>query len=124
MTAGDVGDDAAMRTVALAGIWSGKSMREIAVDLYGADQVAADWHDDSGMRAKVRRLVNRARAASDQGPDNGNTDPTGLVHNVQLHLVRFPLTGRTNTDAARNRRRSGFPSGHTGARGGKHLIPS
>ena len=70
MTAGHVGDDAAMRAVALAGIRSGKSMREIAVDLYGAGQVAAGWHSDSRMRAKVRRLAMRARAASDEGPDN------------------------------------------------------
>ena len=45
-------------------------MREIAVDLYGADEVAAEWHVDSRMRAKVRRLVDRARSASDEGPDN------------------------------------------------------
>ena len=68
MTAGHVGDDAAMRAVVLAGIRSGKSMREIAVGLYGAERVAADWHVDSRMRAKVRRLVYRARAASDEGP--------------------------------------------------------
>jgi hypothetical protein len=70
MTAGDAGAEAAMRAVALAGIRSGKSMREIAVDLYGADEVAADWHVDSRMRAKVRRLVYRARGASDDGPDS------------------------------------------------------
>ena len=64
MTAGHDRDDASMRAVALAGIRSGKSMREIAVGLYGADAVAADWHVDSRMRAKVRRLVDRARAAS------------------------------------------------------------
>ena len=69
MTAGHAGDDAAMCAVALSGIRSGKSMREIAVDLYGADKVAAGWHRDGWMRAKVRRLVSRARAASDDaGP--------------------------------------------------------
>ena len=69
MTAGPVGADVAMRAVVLAGIQSGKSMREIAVDLYGAHRVAVDWHGDSRMRAKVRRLVYRARAASDDaGP--------------------------------------------------------
>ena len=69
MTAGPVGADAAMRAVVLAGIRSGKSMREIAIDLYGTDEVAADWHVDSRMRAMVRRLVYRARAASaDAGP--------------------------------------------------------
>ena len=71
MTAGHVGDDAAMRAVVLAGIRSGKSMREIAVDLYGAERVAAGWHGDSRMRAKVRRLVSRVRDASGAGPDNG-----------------------------------------------------
>ena len=68
MTAGHVGDDAAVRAVVLAGMRSGKSMREIAIDLYGTDEVAADWHVDSRMRSQVRRLVNRARAASDEGP--------------------------------------------------------
>ena len=71
MTVGHVGDDTAMRAVVLAGIRSGKSMREIAVDLYGADPVAADWHVDSRMRAKVRRLVYRARDASDAGAPAG-----------------------------------------------------
>lgn len=69
MAAGDAGDDAAMRAAALAGLRSGKSMRQIAVDLYGADQVARDWHGDSWMRAIVQRLVDRARAAPDEGPD-------------------------------------------------------
>ena len=44
MTAGDAGKDAAMRAIALAGLRSGKSLRRIAVDLYGTDQVARDWH--------------------------------------------------------------------------------
>ena len=70
MTAGHGGDDAAMRAVALAGLRSGKSMREIAVGLYGAGRVAADWHGDSRMRAKVRRLADRARDASGEEPDN------------------------------------------------------
>ena len=71
MAARRIGADAAMRTVALADIASGKSHREIAIDLYGEEQVAADWHRDSWMRAKVRRLVHRARAASGDGPDGG-----------------------------------------------------
>ena len=68
MTAGLFGDDAAVRAIALAGIRSGKSMREIAVDLYGADMVEADWHVDGWMRAEVWRMVYRAPAASDAGP--------------------------------------------------------
>ena len=70
MTAGHVGDDAAMRAVVPAGLRSGKSMREIAVDLYGADRAAAGRHGDGRMRAKGRRPVNRAWAASGEGPDN------------------------------------------------------
>ncbi len=70
MTAGHVRADAAMRAVALAGLRSGKSMREIAIELYGADEVAVDWHNDRRMRAQVRRLVNRARAAPDEWQDN------------------------------------------------------
>ena len=69
MTAGDAGEDAATRAIVLAGFRSGKSLRQIAVDLYGADHVARDWHGDSWMRAIVRRLVDRARAALDEGPD-------------------------------------------------------
>ena len=68
--AGDVGAEAAMRAVALDGIRTGKSMREIAVDLYGADAVATDWHGGGWMRAKVRRLVYRARDASGAGLDD------------------------------------------------------
>ena len=80
MTARDAGAEAAMRAVALTGIRSGKSMREIAVDLYGAEEVAADWHGDSRMRAKVRRLVQRARAVSEQGPPAGHgASPRGTV---------------------------------------------
>ena len=70
MTARDTEADAAMKTIALAGTRSGKSMRDIAVDLYGADMVEAGWHLDSWMRAEVWRLVYRARTASDDGPDN------------------------------------------------------
>ena len=61
MAAGTAGDDAAMPTIALAGLRAGKSMRAIAVELYGADQVAADWHGDSRMRARVRYRLDKAR---------------------------------------------------------------
>ena len=67
MTTGPVEADAAV----LAGLRAGKSVREIAVELYGADLVAAEWSDYGGwMRAKVRRLARRARAASVERPDN------------------------------------------------------
>ena len=67
MTAGHVGNLTAMRAVAPAGIRSAKSIRDISIDLYCADEVAAGWHSDSRMRAKMRRLVNHVRAASGAG---------------------------------------------------------
>ena len=72
MTARPIGADTAIGSVALAGIRSGKPMREIAIDLYGAGQVAAGWDRDRRMRARVRRLAHRARAAS--GAGTGGTD--------------------------------------------------
>lgn len=45
-------------------------MDEGTVNLYGAEQEAADWHGGDGMRAKVRQLVNSVRAASSEGPDD------------------------------------------------------
>ena len=46
---------------------AGKSMREIAVDLYGAERVAAEWTPDGGLRAQTRRLVHKARAHAERG---------------------------------------------------------
>ncbi|HEJ3638625.1 TPA: DUF2285 domain-containing protein, partial [Pseudomonas aeruginosa] len=34
----------------------------MAEGLFGADAVAADWHTDSALRARVRRLVRRGEA--------------------------------------------------------------
>lgn len=47
---------------------AGKSLRDIAIDLYGAERVATGWHRDGWMRTKVRRLIGRAGAGSDGGP--------------------------------------------------------
>ena len=67
MTTGPVEADAAV----LAGLRAGKPMREIAVELYGANLVAAVWPDyDGAVRARMRRLARRARAVSDKGPAN------------------------------------------------------
>ena len=60
--------DLEMEAAVLAAHRSGKSLREIAIDLYGREQVEACWHADSWMRTKVRRLVGRAGAESDGGP--------------------------------------------------------
>jgi hypothetical protein len=47
---------------ALDATLAGASLREVAEGLFGADAVAADWHKDSALRARVRRLVRRGDA--------------------------------------------------------------
>ena len=47
---------------ALDAVLAGASLREMAEGLFGADTVAADWHADSALRARVRRLVRRGNA--------------------------------------------------------------
>ena len=47
---------------ALDATQAGASLREIAEGLFGVDAVAADWHKDSALRARVRRLVRRGEA--------------------------------------------------------------
>lgn len=42
---------------ALDATLAGASLREMAEGLFGADAIAADWHKDSALRARVRRLV-------------------------------------------------------------------
>ena len=51
----------------LDGRLAGKSWRETAVDLYGADAVTAEWHADSWMRAHVRRRGKKARMLMESG---------------------------------------------------------
>ena len=57
------GESATSLAVAAAGLRAGKPLREVAVDLYGREQVDADWHADSAVRLKPRRLTCRAREA-------------------------------------------------------------
>ena len=64
---------ARMLAVAAAGLRDGKPLREIAIDLFGASRVDAEWHADSRMRAQVRRLVQRARNAAVTA--SGQQDP-------------------------------------------------
>jgi hypothetical protein len=47
---------------ALDATLAGASLRDVAVGLFGADAVAADWHADGDLRARVRRLVRRGDA--------------------------------------------------------------
>jgi len=65
--------DSSPAAIVAAGRRAGKPLREIAVDLYGREQVDADWHADSAMRSMVRRLWYRAEAGSGAGPDG--TEP-------------------------------------------------
>ena len=51
--------DAELLTV-LDGKLAGRSLRLIAVDLYGAARVAAEWRSDGAMRARVRWRVKQA----------------------------------------------------------------
>lgn len=46
---------------ALDGTLAGASLRTIATVLYGTDAVSKDWHADSDLRARVRRLVQRGK---------------------------------------------------------------
>lgn len=46
---------------------AGASLREVAEGLFGSADVASDWHADSALRARVRRLVQRGRALMDGG---------------------------------------------------------
>ncbi|OJV54004.1 MAG: hypothetical protein BGO36_04650 [Burkholderiales bacterium 68-10] len=47
---------------ALDATLAGASLREVAEGLFGTDAVAADWHADGELRARVRRLVRRGNA--------------------------------------------------------------
>lgn len=67
---------------------AGASLREIANGLFGSKEVACDWHADSALRARVRRLVQRGRSLVDGGyrelagldrlasPPQGRNSPT------------------------------------------------
>lgn len=47
---------------ALDATLAGASLRDLAEGLFGVDAVAADWHADSDLRARVRRLRRRGEA--------------------------------------------------------------
>ena len=46
--------------MALDGRLAGKSLRQIAVDLYGEARVAEEWRSDGSMRGRVRWRVKQA----------------------------------------------------------------
>ena len=55
------GEDRALAKV-LDGLRAGKKPREIAVDIYGAEEVRDMWYPDSGMRSQMRRWLDKADA--------------------------------------------------------------
>ena len=53
--------------LALDGHLAGDSHRVIAIDLYGAASVAAEWHEDSAIRSRVRSRVDKSRRLMNGG---------------------------------------------------------
>jgi hypothetical protein len=47
--------------IALNGSLAGKSLRQIALDLYPPEHVASDWFNNSALKNRVRRRVERGR---------------------------------------------------------------
>ena len=64
--AGTGGEDRAV-VKAMVGLQAGKTPRQIAVDIYGADEVRANWYSHGGMRSQVRRWIDKALALADGG---------------------------------------------------------
>ena len=52
--------------IALEGHAAGRSMREIAEDLCGAERVSAEWSSESVLCARTQRLLQRARARAER----------------------------------------------------------
>ncbi len=73
---------------ALDGTLASASLRTVADVLYGPDAVAADWHADGDLRARVRRLVQRGKK---------------LMRGGYRRLAQLPLLeqGRSAFDAKR-----------------------
>ena len=58
---GGVGGEDRAVVKAMVGLRAGKKPRQIAVDIYGADEVKANWYPDGGMRSQVRRWIDKAQ---------------------------------------------------------------
>ena len=56
--AGTAGEDRAL-VKAMVGLQAGKTPHQIAMDIYGADEVAANWYSDGGMRSQLRRWISK-----------------------------------------------------------------
>lgn len=66
-----IGDRDREVLIALEGRLARKSIREIAEDPYGAERVAADWGSNSGLRARTRQLLRKARGHAESGRFHG-----------------------------------------------------
>ena len=64
-----------MEAALLAARRAGRSLRDVAVVLYGREQVEADWHAGDWMRARLRRLLGRAGARAGARPDGVGPGP-------------------------------------------------
>ena len=46
---------------------AGKKPPQIAVELYGAEEVTENWYNDGGLRSKTRRRIDKAEAMMKTG---------------------------------------------------------
>lgn len=53
---------------ALDGVREKLSIREIGVEMYGAERVAEEWHSDSAIRSNARYWRGKARDQLRDGP--------------------------------------------------------
>ena len=56
------GDEDEELLKALDALNAGKKPPQVAADLFGADEVEANWYNDGGLRAKTRRRIDKANA--------------------------------------------------------------
>lgn len=61
------GDEDEELLKALDAVNAGKTPREVAIVLYGADEVAENWYSYGGLRAKTRRRIAKARKLMEGG---------------------------------------------------------
>ena len=51
----------------LDGLREGRKPRQIAVEIFGAERVRAEWYAHGGMRSQIRPWIPKARAMADGG---------------------------------------------------------
>ena len=63
------------------GARDGRPLREIAVGMFGAERVDAEWHPDGWMRTMVRRRLRRSRLAAETDRGDPGTGGAGRKRN-------------------------------------------